>query len=98
MGDVHHVHGKFGVGMTNVVSSDIASPHSFIGYVKTIGQKKVMNRMCAYKNKENALHVLIQADWVDLLILKTIFLECYVWKGNFKVPRPIGYNLSLMPT
>jgi hypothetical protein len=44
------------------------------------------------------LHVLIQADWVDLLILKTIFLECYVWKGNFKVPRPIGYNLSLMPT
>jgi hypothetical protein len=50
MGDVHHVHGKFGVGMINVVSSDNASPHFFIGYVMTIGQKKVMNRMCASIN------------------------------------------------
>ncbi len=64
--------------MTNVVSSDNASPHFFIGYVMTMSQKKVMSRMCASINKKNALHVLIQVDWVDLLILKTIFLECNV--------------------
>jgi hypothetical protein len=50
MGDVHHVDGKFGVGMTNVVFSDIAYPCFFIGYVMTIGQKKVMSRMCAFIN------------------------------------------------
>jgi hypothetical protein len=33
MGDVHHVDGKFGVGMINVVSSDIFSPCFFIGYL-----------------------------------------------------------------
>jgi hypothetical protein len=97
-GRFHHVHGKFGVGMTNVVSTDNASPCFFIGYVMTIGQKKVMSRMCVSINKENALHVLIQVDWVDLLILKTIVLECYVSEGIFKVPRVVGYNLSSMPT
>ncbi len=50
MGDVHHVDVKFGVGMTNVVFSDIAYPCFFIGYVMTIGQKKVMSRMCASIN------------------------------------------------
>lgn len=44
--------------MTNVVSTDNASPCFFIGYVMTIGQKKVMSRMCVSINKESALHVI----------------------------------------
>ncbi len=75
---VHYIHG-YGVGMTNVVFSNIVFPHVFIGSIVTIGQEKVMSKSDVFINNKKAVHVPNPSRLGGPTInLEDKILECYV--------------------
>lgn len=75
---VRYIHG-YGVGMTNVVFSNIVFPHVSIGSIVTIGQEKVMNKVDVFTNNEIVVHVPNPSKLSGPTInLEDKILECYV--------------------
>jgi hypothetical protein len=75
---IHSIHG-YGVGVTNVVFSNIVFPHVSIGSIVIIGQAKVMSRADVFTNNEKVVHVHNPNKLGGPTIyLKDKILDCYV--------------------